>query len=169
MKTWIYAKRNAKELLSDPLSLLFTLGLPIFLVVFMTMLNNRLGVNEAFAPENFVPATIIFSYAFLSMFSALLVAKDRSSSFLSRMYTSPLKSHHYIIGYMLPVLFIALMQAILLYLTGLFLGLTLTVYILISIPFLLLISILFISIGILLGSILKDSQVGPIAPFKIFS
>lgn len=167
MKSWIYSKRNMKELLSDPISLVFTIGLPAFLLIFMTSLNKSIGVNEAFKPENFVPSTIIFSYAFLTMFTGLLIAKDRSSSFLSRMYVSPLKAHHYIIGYMLPVLIISLVQSILLYVIGFIIGLPITIDTIISIPFLLIISILFISFGVLFGSLLKDQQVGPISSILI--
>lgn len=167
MKTWIYTKRNLKELLSDPLSLIFTIGLPAFLLVFMVSLNKSLQFNEAFKVENFVPSTIIFSYSFLTMFSGMLVAKDRSSSFLSRMFVSPLKAHNYILGYIIPILTIALIQSIILYSIGFIVGLSFSINILLSIPFLLFISLLFVSFGLLLGSILKDQQVGPVASILI--
>lgn len=167
MKTWIYTKRNLKELLSDPLSLIFTIGLPAFLLVFMVSLNKNLQFNEAFRVENFVPATIIFSYSFLTMFSGMLVAKDRSSSFLTRMFTSPLKAHNYILGYIIPILIIALIQAIILYLIGFVVGLSFSINVLLSIPFLLIIALLFVSLGLLLGSLLKDQQVGPVASIII--
>lgn len=162
MKTWIYTKRNLKELLSDSLSLIFMIGLPAFLLVFMVLLNKNLQFNEAFRPENFVPAAIIFSFSFLTIFSGMLLAKDRGSNFLTRMFVSPLKAHNYILGYMIPILAIAIIQSIILYLVGLTVGLTISVNILISIPFLLIISLLFVSLGLLFGSILKDQQVGPI-------
>lgn len=162
MKTWIYTKRNLKELLSDSLSLIFMIGLPAFLLVFMVLLNKNLQFNEAFRPENFVPAAIIFSFSFLTIFSGMLIAKDRGSNFLTRMFVSPLKAHNYILGYTIPILAIAIIQSIILYLVGLTVGLTISVNILISIPFLLIISLLFVSLGLLFGSILKDQQVGPI-------
>lgn len=167
MKTLIYAKRNLKELLSDPVSLIFTIGLPVFLLIFMVSLNENLGVNDVYKVENFVPSTIIFSYAFLTMFSGMLVAKDRSSAFLSRMFISPLKPHHYILGYMIPLLLIALIQSIILYAVGFIMGLPITIHVLTSLPFLLLISLLFIGLGILFGSLLKDQQVGPITSILI--
>lgn len=167
MKTWIYTKRNLKEFLSDPLTLIFTIGLPAFLLVFMVSLNKSLQFNEAFKVENFVPSTIILSYSFLTMFSGMLVAKDRSSSFLSRMFVSPLKAHNYILGYIIPILMIALIQSIILYSIGFIVGLSFSINILLSIPFLLFISLLFVSFGLLLGSILKDQQVGPVASILI--
>jgi ABC-2 type transport system permease protein len=166
-RIWVYANRNLKELMSDHLSLVFTIGLPLFLVIFMTTLNQRLALNQAFLPENFVPATIIFSFAFLSMFCGMLVAKDRTSSFLTRMFVSPLKSHHYILGYMIPMLMIAMIQCIILYITGLFIGLNLSIHVIISMPFLIIVSLLFISLGILFGSLFNDSQVGPVASILI--
>lgn len=167
MKTWLYAQRNLKELLSDPLSLVFTIGLPAFLLVFMVQLNRNLVPIEAFRIENFLPATIVFSYSFLTMFVGLLVAKDRCSSFLARMYTSPLKAHHYILGYMIPVAIIALMQAAILYLIGLALGMPVSIHILASLPFLVFASLLFIALGVMAGSLLKDTQVGPIASILV--
>lgn len=167
MKTWIFTKRNLKELLSDPLSLAFTIGLPAFLLIFMVSLEKSLGVNDSFEVENFVPSTIIFSYAFLTLFSGMLIAKDRTSSFLARMFISPLRAHHYILGYILPLIIIAFIQSIILYGIGFIMGLPFNIHILISIPFLLFISILFIVFGLLLGSLLKDQQVGPVASILI--
>lgn len=167
MKTIVYAKRNFKELMSDPLSLIFTIGLPSFLLVFMVMLNDSLGVNDAFKVENFVPSTIIFSFAFITMFSGMLIAKDRSTAFLMRMFISPLKAFEYILGYIIPLLIMALIQIIILYTIGFMIGLSFTINVLISIPFLLLIALLFIGIGLLLGSLLKDQQVGPVSSILI--
>ncbi|VEU80596.1 ABC transporter permease [Haploplasma axanthum] len=167
MKTLIYSKRNLKELLNDPISLIFIIGLPVFLLIFMVSLNKSLSFNESFEVENFVPSTIIFSYTFLTMFSGMLIAKDRTSSFLSRMFVSPLKAYNYILGYMFPILIIALIQTVILYIVGFILGLAVTINILYSIIFLLIISILFISLGLLFGSVLKDQQVGPITSILI--
>lgn len=167
MKTWIYAKRNLKELLSDPLNLIFTIVLPVFLLIFMVSLNKSLQMNPSFDVGNFVPSTIIFSFAFLTMFSGMLIAKDRSSRFLTRLYISPLKSYQYILGYMIPLFLMALIQSVILYSVGFILGLTISVHVFLSIPFLLVIALLFISLGLLLGSFLKDQQVGAIASVLI--
>lgn len=167
MKSFIYASRNLKEILRDPLNLIFTLGLPLFLLLFMTSLNKNLGVNDAFNVENFAPSTIIFSFSFLSLSSGMLIAKDRTSSFLMRMYSSPMKASDYIIGYTLPIIIIAFIQSIILFGVSLFLGLTISIHIFIAILFLMPIAILFIGIGLLLGSVFNDKQVGGIASIII--
>lgn len=64
MKTIVYSKRNFKELLNDPINLAFTIGLPVFLIIFMVIFNKSLQFNESFNVENFVPSTIIFSFTF---------------------------------------------------------------------------------------------------------
>lgn len=167
MKTIVYSKRNFKELLSDPINLAFTIGLPVFLIIFMVIFNKSLQFNESFNVENFVPSTIIFSFTFLTMFSGMLIAKDRTSEFLSRMYVSPLKAHNYILGYMLPMLVVAFIQILILYAIGFILGLNFTLNILASIPFLLLISLIFIGLGLVFGSLLKDSVVGGVSSIII--
>lgn len=167
MKTIVYSKRNFKELLSDPINLAFTIGLPVFLIIFMVIFNKSLQFNESFNVENFVPSTIIFSFTFLTMFSGMLIAKDRTSEFLSRMYVSPLKAHNYILGYALPMLVVAFIQILTLYAIGFILGLNFTLNILASIPFLLLISLIFIGLGLVFGSLLKDSVVGGVSSIII--
>lgn len=167
MKTIVYSKRNFKELLNDPINLAFTIGLPVFLIIFMVIFNKSLQFNESFNVENFVPSTIIFSFTFLTMFSGMLIAKDRTSEFLSRMYVSPLKAHNYILGYALPMLVVAFIQILILYAIGFILGLNFTLNILVSIPFLLLISLIFIGLGLVFGSLLKDSVVGGVSSIII--
>lgn len=167
MKTLIYAKRNFKELISDPISSIFTIELPIFLLIFMVTLNKKLDVNDAFKIENFLPSTIIFSFTFLTMFSGMLIAKDRSSSFLSRMFVSPLKPYEYILEYIIPLLVMAFIQITILYLIGFVIGITVTIDVLMTIPFLFLMALLFVGLGLLLGSVLKDQQVGPVASILI--
>ena len=81
MKTMILARRNFKELLNDFLSIFFMLFLPAIVLVLLVSLNKNLDLNETFEVKNLVPAIIIFSFPFMSMFSGVLVAKDRGSSF----------------------------------------------------------------------------------------
>src|SRR5690554_1999158 len=99
MRTFVYGKRNIKELLSDPVNLIFTIELPVFLLLFIMTFNNSLQINKSFEVENFVPSTIVFNFTFLTMFSKILIAKDRSDKFLTKIYVSPLKAHNYILKY----------------------------------------------------------------------
>lgn len=167
MKTIIFARRNLKEMLNDILSLFFMIVLPAFLLVLMVTLNKNIGLNETFAVENFVPSIIIFSFPFSAMFSGVLVSRDRSNSFLARLFVSPLKAHHYIVGYMLPLLIISFIQIIFLYIVGIILGLKISIYIIVSLPFLVLISFLFVNVGLLFGSTLKEQQVGGVSSIFI--
>src|SRR5574344_1394965 len=101
MKTIIFAKRNFKELIRDPLSLIFAIGLPLFLLFIFQQFKIPSGIYKI---ENFTPGIIIFSYSFISLFTALLVSKDRSTSFLMRLFSSPLTLINYIGGYSLAII-----------------------------------------------------------------
>ena len=149
MKTLIFAKRNLKELIRDPLSLIFSIGLPIFLLVIFQQFNIP---SEVYKLENFAPGIIIFSYGFISLFTGLLISSDRISSFLTRLYASPMKPLDFIFGYTLAIIPISIIQSSLLFIVALCLGLEMSINILLCIIFLIPISILFVSLGILIGS-----------------
>ena len=68
----------------------------------------------------------------------------------------------FILGYTLPILPIAVAQSIICYIAALILGLDFTVNILLAILFIIPISLLYIAMGLLFGSILNDKQVGGI-------
>ena len=54
MKAWM--TRNIKEILRDPLTLIFGIGLPILLLGMMTVINAAVPVQVwQFLPKNFVP------------------------------------------------------------------------------------------------------------------
>lgn len=153
MKSLVFAKRNLKELVRDPLSLIFSIGLPVFLLIIFQQFNIP---SDVYKLENFTPGIIIFSYSFISLFTGLLISSDRTSSFLTRLYASPMKSKDFILGYSLALIPISLIQSILLYSVALILGLEWTFNILLSILVLVPASILFISIGILIGCAFSD-------------
>lgn len=153
MKTIALAKRNFKEIVRDPLTLIFAIFLPIFLLFIFQQFDIP---SEVYNIENFAPSIIIFGYSFITLFTASLISKDRSTSLLSRLYASPLKSHEYIFGYTLALLPVALVQSILFFITALLLGLPFSINILITILIMLPISILFIAFGILIGSLVND-------------
>jgi len=96
----------------------------------------------------------------MTLFSAMIVSKDRGSSLLQRLYTTPLTARDFIFGYTLPILPLAMAQCAICYLCALLLGLTPTIQIIYATLFILPVSWLFISLGLLFGSILTDKQVG---------
>ena len=159
MKTLAFAKRTFKEILRDPLTLFFGLGFPLVLLLLLTAIQSNVPV-DLFKLESLTPGIAVFGLSFISLFSAFLISKDRGSSLLSRLYTTPLKSTDFILGYTLPFIPIAIIQCIICYLVSLVLGLQLTIGVLYAIIFILPTAILFIALGLLFGSILNDKQVG---------
>jgi ABC-2 type transport system permease protein len=166
MRLSAFTSRNRKELLRDPLSLIFCIGFPLFLLILVAVLNRRLPPVEAFKIENFTPGTAVFSFSFLTLFSGMLIAKDRTTSFLTRLFASPLTSSDYIFGYSLPLLPIALLQSVVFFIAAFFFGLPVSVNVLMTLLVLIPAAVLFIGFGLLFGSIFSDKQVGGF--FSIF-
>jgi len=153
MRILSLAKRNFKEIVRDPLTLVFAILLPIFLLFIFQQFDIP---SDVYNIENFAPSIIIFGYSFISLFTATLIAKDRSSDLLSRLYASPLKSFDYILGYSIALFPIAITQSILFFIAALFNGLTLSINMITTILIMIPISLLFISLGILIGSLVND-------------
>ena len=159
MKALTFAKRNAKEILRDRLNLFFGLGFPIILILLLNTIQRNVPVS-LFEIQHLTPGITVFGLSFMSLFSAVLIAKDRGTALLQRLYTTPMRASDFILGYTLPIIPIALGQSIICYLFALILGLDPSVNILWAILFILPISVLFISIGLLFGSILTDKAAG---------
>ena len=156
-----FAKRVAKEIIRDPLNLLFGLGFPVVLLLLLSVMQANIPV-ELFAIEHLTPGITVFGLSFMTLFSATLIARDRESAFQQRLYTTPLRPAHFILGYMLPVLPIAVAQCMVTYLVAIVLGLPMTIHILCAILMIIPIAILYISLGLLCGSVLNVKQVGGI-------
>jgi ABC-2 type transport system permease protein len=154
-----YAKRCAKEILRDPLTLGFGLGFPLVLLLLLSAIQANIPVS-LFEIQTLTPGITVFGLSFLTLFSATLVAKDRESALLQRLYTTPLTGLDFILGYMLPLLPMALAQAGLCYLAAIPLGLTVSVNVVYAIVGILPMAIFNISLGLLCGSVLSVKQVG---------
>ena len=152
-----FAKRNFKELIRDPLSLIFEIALPIFLLFIFQQFNIP---AEAYKLENFTPGIILFGFSFITLFTANLIAKDRESSFLIRLGVSPMKSHEFILGYILSILPIIVIQDVLFFIVAILLGLHFSFNIVLAILISIVVSILFISLGILIGSLVSEKATG---------
>ena len=161
MKCLIFAKRCAKEILRDPLTVIFSLGFPVVLLLLLTAIQANIPV-PLFELQTLTPGICIFGLSFISLFSATLIAKDRESAFLQRLYTTPLRAADYILGYALPFLPISLAQSAVCYLLAMALGLPFSWQMLLSLLAILPISLLFIAVGLLTGSVLNTKQVGGI-------
>lgn len=159
MKTLAFASRNTKEMVRDKLNLLFGLGFPLILLFLLSLMQSNVPVN-LFAIEYLTPGITVFGFSFISLFAGMIVAKDRTSSFMLRLFTSPMRPGDFITGYMLPLLPMALCQTIICFLAALALGLEFTADIFVTIAVLMPCSIIFISLGLLCGCIFTEKQVG---------
>ena len=159
-------KRNIKEIIRDPLSLVFTILLPLFMEILFYLLFHKLTAQ--FEMKYLAPGIVVFSQAFLTLFTGLLITVDRNSSFLTRLYVSKAKSYEFILSYAFSVLPISFVQAILFFLVGgifdtsLF-GLEMLLAILMG----LITSQFFIAVGILFGSLCNEKSIGGISSIVI--
>ena len=159
MRIRAFATRTFKEIMRDPLTLLFGAGFPVVLLLLMTAIQKNAPV-ELFALEKLTPGIVVFGFSFLTLFSATLIAKDRESAFLQRLYTTPMHSWDFILGYLLPLLPLAIIQSGICYLTAALLGLPLSMNTFYALILGLPVAFFFISLGFLCGSILGVKQVG---------
>ena len=161
MRMLTFAKRCAKEILRDPLNLMFGLGFPIVLLLLLSAIQANVPV-KLFEIESLAPGITVFGLSFLTLFSATLIAKDKESSLLQRLYTTPLKSSDYILGYMLPIIPIAIVQSVICYLISIAIGLPITINIIYAILMIVPIAIFYVALGLLCGSVFNVKQVGGI-------
>ena len=161
MRMWTFAKRCGKEILRDPINLGFGLGFPLVLLLLLSAMQANIPASM-FEIDTLTPGITIFGLSFMTLFSATLVAKDRESAFLQRLYTTPLTGPDFILGYMLPILPFAIGQAAICYLFAIPLGLTVSVNIVYAILGVIPMAIFNVALGLLCGSVLGAKQVGGI-------
>ena len=161
MRMLTFAKRCGKEILRDPINLGFGLGFPLVLLFLLTTIQKNIPVH-LFEIDTLAPGITVFGLSFMTLFSATLIAKDRESALLQRWSTTPLTSVDFILGYMLPLLPIALGQVVICYLFAIPLGLTVSVNILYAILGIIPMAIFNIALGLLCGSVFGAKQVSGI-------
>ncbi len=161
MRMLTFANRNTKEILRDPLNLIFGLGFPLVLILLLSAIQANIPV-ELFKIQSLAPGITVFGLSFMTLFSATIIAKDRGSSLLQRLYTTPLTPTDFILGYTLPIIPITVAQCVICYIAAIILGLDITVNILYAVIFIIPLSILYIALGLLCGSVFNDKQVGGI-------
>ena len=161
MKMFTFADRCGKEILRDPINLGFGLGFPLVLLFLLSSLQANIPVS-LFEIDTLTPGITVFGLSFMPLFSATLIAKDRESAFLQRLYASPLTAFDFILGYMLPIIPIAITQTAVCYLFAIPLGLTVSVHIVYAIIGIIPMAIFNIALGLLCGSLLGVKQVGGI-------
>ena len=161
MRMITFARRCAKEILRDPINLCFGLGFPLVLLLLLSALQANIPVSM-FEINTLTPGITVFGLSFMTLFSATLIAKDRESALLQRLYTTPLTGLDFIAGYMLPLLPIAVGQTFICYLVAIPLGLDISVNIVYAVIGIIPMAVFNIGLGLLCGSVLGVKQVGGI-------
>lgn len=162
MRMLTFAKRIAKEILRDPLNLCFGLGFPLVLLFLLSVIQANIPVN-LFEIEHLTPGITVFGLSFMTLFAAVIISKDRGSALLQRLYTTPMTSTDFILGYTLPVIPIGIAQTLVCYVAAWAWGLQPSVNVLWAIVGNLPVALFYIALGLLFGSILNEKQVGGIS------
>lgn len=171
-----FSRRVFLELIRDPLSYVFALGFPVVMLLIMTAVNASIP-EEAhmtlFAMPSLAPGVYVFGLTFIMLFSALLLAKDRSEAFLVRLYVSPMTDGEFVLSYTAPALVLSLAQGILVYAAAGVISLVtgeganpagMLLSLLVSLPS----ALLYICLGLIFGSVFSDKS-APAASSVIIS
>ncbi len=161
MRMWAFSSRTAREILRDPLTLFFGLGFPLILLCLLTAIQANVPVS-LFEIERLTPGIAVFGLSFVTLFSATLISRDRETAFLWRLYTTPLTAADFILGYALPIIPIAAVQSAVCYTAALFMGLRLSAAVIYAVLFIIPVSLFYIALGLLCGSVLSVKQAGGI-------
>lgn len=161
MRLKSFSLRTTKEILRDPINLFFGLGFPLVLILLLTSIQSNIPV-AMFELSNLTPGITVFGLSFMTLFSAVLISKDRESALLQRLYTTPLTALDFILGYALPLLPMAIVQSIICYIVAFILGLKINISALYAVLFIIPIALFYISLGLICGSIFNSKQVGGI-------
>lgn len=146
-------------MLRDKLTLCFGIGFPLIVLLLLSLIQSNIPV-PLFAIDRLSPGIAVFGLSFISLFSGMLIAKDRTSSFMLRLFTSPMTSADFIVGYTIPLLPLSIVQMAVSFVAAVFLGLGISVNILVCIAVLIPAAVVFIALGLLCGSLFTDKQVG---------
>ncbi len=173
MRALIFAKRNFKEIIREPLSSVFCLAFPIvMLLIFQLIIGDMpeevIAQNvPQFQINRLAPSIAVFSFSFLTLFSGMVICKDKTTSFINRLKISPMKSSDYIIGYTLPLIPMAFIQVIVTYAFSMIFGFKITGASLLSILTMIPIMLFFVALGLLLGVIFSDKAIGGVSSILI--
>ena len=143
-KTLCFASRCAKEMLRDKLNLAFGLGFPLIVLLLLSLIQANIPV-ELFRIDQLAPGVAVFGLSFVSLFSGMLVARDRTSALMLRLFTSPMTAGQFLMGYVLPLIPISLAQSAVCLLVGVCLGLPVSANLLLTLVVLLPAALLFIA------------------------
>ena len=163
-RTIVFARRNFIETFRDPLSWIFCIGFPIVMLVIMSVVNSAIpkeAGNTLFRIDSLSGGIAVFGQMFIMLFTAIAVAKDRGSAFLTRLYSSPMKSGNFIGGYILPMIVTAFIQVVISFAAAVIVSLVVgydlsTVGLLLASVAVMPSALMFSSIGLLFGTFFND-------------
>lgn len=159
MRILAFASRNRRELMRDPLTVAFGLGFPLVLLYLLSLLQRNIPI-PMFEVSRLAPGVAAFGLTFIALFSAMLVSKDRTRSLMMRLCASPMTARDFILGYLAPLIPLAMVQTAICYLAAAPLGLKIDGCALISLLSLVPAAVMYIAIGLICGTLLTDKQVG---------
>lgn len=158
MKVLSLAGRNFKEAYREVGVIPLAVGQPVvFMLLFFFIDTGDPAAPDIFQIDMLVPGIILFSLGFLTLFSALFLARDRQSALLTRLLATPLTAPDFILAYITPYILIALLQITACFIIGLILGMSFSTGILLSFIIFIPLAIGCTALGIALGSILSEN------------
>lgn len=167
-KLFALTKRNIKEMLRDPLSLMFCIIFPIVMLVLMQIIFlNIEAMPDNFKITSYASGICVFGYTFIGMFVALQVSSDKNTSFIKRLNIAPINKFTYYFSFLLSSLPLALVQTLLFFAFALIFKFPFDANLLLSIVYLIPSIIFYVCLGLLVGIMCKnEKQTGPI--FSVF-
>lgn len=155
MRAVVFSNRVLKEIIRDPISLFFGIVFPLILLLLLSAINKSIPV-DLFNIASLSPGIAVFGLSFMALFAAQVVSKDRESSFLARLFTTPMTGKDFILGYTLPLLIMAVVQATICLIAAMFLGLSFTFNIFLLLLLLIPVALLYIALGLICGTTFSE-------------
>ncbi len=156
------AKRNSREMWRDPVYMGLEIGIPVGFLVIFWALGRNMRDESLLSTTMLVPGVAVFGFAFLLMFSGMVLARDREGAFLRRLLTAPLKPRDFILSYSLPYIPVVVLQIVVCFGIGALLGLEMpgdVAHVLLVFVILLVMGIASVELGMILGLLFNVNQV----------
>ena len=163
-KISILSKRNFKEMLKEPVVLIFSLLVPVVMLVVMQLIFQNVQAQgvEIFRIESFAPAIATFGFSFTMLSIALMITSDKTGAFLSRLLVSPVKPSQYLFSFLPTGLINCICQIIIFYILSFIFNMPFSVGTLLSAVYLIVPALFYCVAGILIGAIANNErQAGP--------
>lgn len=170
-----FSSRNIKEILREPLSYIFCLGFPLVMLVIMTFVNKSIPAESGmtvFRIDNLYGGISVFGQTFIMLFTAITVSKDRAGAFLVRMYSTPMTTADFVMGYILPMTALSVIQNIITAVASLIISFIVGIEIniagmLLSVIVLIPSAVMFTGFGLLFGTLFSDKSAPAISSIII--